>query len=75
MRIDTLGGGDFFRWDLKTPSIKVVNTSLKQKRFQIFSLWGQNVFLHPVARGWENFKFLGDLIYFLGGGRLGHLLQ
>ena len=32
VRIDTLGGGDFFRWDLKTPSIKIGNTSLKQKR-------------------------------------------
>ena len=26
------------------------------------------VFLHLLARGWENFKFPGDLISFLGEG-------
>ena len=30
-----------------------------------FSLWGLNVFfLYLIARDWENFKFLGDLISF-----------
>ena len=32
------------------------------------------VFLYLVARSWENFKFLGDLISLLGEGGLGHLL-
>ena len=31
--IGTLGGGDFFRWDLKTPYIKKVNTNLKKKKY------------------------------------------
>ena len=42
---------------------------------QIFFLWeGLNFFLYLVARGWEYFKFLGDLLYwgalisFLGEG-------
>ena len=31
-------------------------------------------FLSLVARGWENFKFLGDLISFLEERGLDHLL-
>ena len=32
------------------------------------------VSLHLVASSWESFKFLGDLISFLGEGGLGRLL-
>ena len=41
---------------------------------QIFFLWGKKKNSYLVARGWENFKFLGDLLYwgelicFLGEG-------
>ena len=32
LQIGTLGGSDFFRWDLKTPCIKTLNTNLKQNK-------------------------------------------
>ena len=39
--IGTIPGGDFCRWYLKTPCIKIVNTNLKEKK-QSFRLYFHN---------------------------------
>ena len=72
-RIGTLGGGDVFQVGLEKSMYKNSEYKSQTKKMilrPIFFLWGLNVFffLHLVARSQENFKFLGDLISFLGEG-------
>ena len=77
----------FFRWDLKTLFVKnseCKSQGKKEKKkdsvyISLFSMvytppYPQLFFLYLVARGWEYFKFLGNLLYcgvlisFLGEG-------
>ena len=78
MRIDTLGGGDFFQVELENSIYKNSEYKSQTKKTilipNIFFVGAKWVFLHLVARGWENFKFRVDLISFSSEGWLDHLL-
>ena len=37
-------------------------------KYTPFFMGGLIIFLYPVARGWESFKFLGDLLFWRFGG-------
>ena len=78
MRIGTLGGGDFFQVGLENSMYKNSEYKSQTKKMilipNIVFVGAKCFFLHLVARGWENFKFLGDLISFPSGERLGQLL-
>ena len=72
MKIGTLGRDDFFQVGLGNSKYKNSEYKSQTKKMilipNIFFVGGQKIFLHLVARGWENFKFLGE-------GGLGHLLS
>ena len=76
MRIGTLGGGDFFQVGLENSMYKNSEYKSQTKKMilipNIFFVVTKWFFLHLVAGGWEHFKFLVDLISFLGEERLGH---
>ena len=79
MRIGTLDGGDFFQVGLENSMYKNSEYKSQTKKTvlipNIFFVGPKWFFLHLVARGWENFRFLVDLISFSSEGRLGHLLR
>ena len=80
MRIGTLGGGDFLQVGLENSVYKNSEFKSQAKKMilivNIFFVGAKWFFLHFLARDCENFKFLGDLIFFLGdvgGGGWGEL--
>ena len=82
MRIGTLGAADFFQMGLENSMKKNSEYKSPTKKMILIPIFffffvcvgAKWFFLHLVARGWENVKFLGDLISFLGEGGLFHLL-